>query len=647
MLQCFSYISIIDFHSINNILPAVRLYTRHKQFLSAMHLLVIAILIILLLPLLSGHSYDNEPVSMDNDLEHSSTIYTSVCGDLDKDHDSYNDLVHCFPSNRTIRVEIMSCITYNERHSESDGDEYVAGSCPFNARNTNMMFDLSNITEYDELNRNVFCKSVRRDGTLCGSCKNDSALATNSYNMKCMDLDQCRNYNWLILILINHVPVTVFFVVVIVFHISITSGCANAYILYAQLVSLQINVLYLRSDWESVGTNLSVVVSPLIAVYSVWNLDLVKSLLPNMCLGSNINSMLAIMFQYFIAIYGLVLIITVYVLVELHARNVRLIVWLWRPFGMCFSRFRRQLNTKASLIDAFATFILLSYSKFTITSVMLLTPTELFNRTGSVVGHVLLYNGAVEYFGTKHLPLAVVAIIVVVIFVLLPPLAMILYPFKCVQRCLTRCRLHRPALVAFMDAFQGCYKDGTNGTRDLRFFSAVYFILRVVVFTVYIAFAQANLYPSLQYCNILIATALTVFVAVLRPYKKNLYNNIDTAMIAFCIVIASGCLYKTTVKKYQLGYYIFCYLLLSIPFLVAACYVLFRFCIFIQVNRCISHCVQRYGAVRRQTMVGRTSRWYLRKFSSECISPTCSIPDRLLRPEEYEDNVSVIARTAW
>ena len=112
--------------------------------------LVIAVLIILLLPLLSAQSYDKEPVLMDNGLEHSSTIYKSVCGDKDKDHDSYNDLVHCFPSNHTIRVQIMSCITYNERHSES-GDEYVAGACPFNARSTNI--NLSTITEYDELNR--------------------------------------------------------------------------------------------------------------------------------------------------------------------------------------------------------------------------------------------------------------------------------------------------------------------------------------------------------------------------------------------------------------------------------------------------------------------------------------------------------------
>ena len=245
---------------------------------------------------------------------------------------------------------------------------------------------------------------------------------------------------------------------------------------------MQINAMLLQKDWEVVMN--STITDPklayrismaLVNIYSVWNLDFEQSILPSVCMIPGLGNMAALALGYLNAVFGLVLIITVYVLVELHARNVRLVVWLWRPFGMCFSRFRRQLNTKASLIDAFATFILLSYSKFTITSIMLLVPTELFNISGHVVGHVLLYNSAVEYFGTKHLPLAVVAIIVLITFVLLPPLAMILYPFKCVQRCLTRCRLHRPALVAFMDAIQGCCKDGVVLMIFMAFASSLLF----------------------------------------------------------------------------------------------------------------------------------------------------------------------------
>ena len=188
------------------------------------------------------------------------------------------------------------------------------------------------------VNSSVFCKGMNRTGQLCGCCDNESALAINSYSLQCMDASDCHWYNWPILLLVDLGPVTVFFIIIIVFHISITSGYANGYILFAQLMSLQINVIYLKDDWAAVVSAQSdKIAMSLVAVYSVWNLDLGRSILPNLCLSHFIGNVHAIAFQYITALYGLVLIITVYVLVELHARNFRLIVWLWRPFGMCFS----------------------------------------------------------------------------------------------------------------------------------------------------------------------------------------------------------------------------------------------------------------------------------------------------------------------
>ena len=35
-----------------------------------------------------------------------------------------------------------------------------------------------------------------------------------------------------------------------------------------------------------------------------------------------------------------------------------------------------------------------------------------------------------------------------------------------------------------MDAFQGHYKNGTNGTRDCRYLTAMYLLVRIVYFTI-------------------------------------------------------------------------------------------------------------------------------------------------------------------
>ena len=463
--------------------------------------------------------------------------------------------------------------------------------------------------------------------------------------MNCMDAQYCHWYNWLILLIVDLGPVTVFFIVIIVFHISITSGYANSYILYAQLVSVQISAINIKADWEEIlkqsnASNLAdVITRPLLSVYSMWNLDLGRSALPNLCLGNNIGSLHAIAFQYFTALYALVLITMVYVLVTLHGRNFRLVVWLWRPFGMCFSHFQRHLDARASIIDAFATFLLLAYSKLALTSIMLLTYTPLFDVSDNIVGYTWLYDGTVEYFGKKHIFLAIIAIVVSVLFIALPPIALVLYPFKCVQKCLTRYRLNRPALVAFMDAFQGCYKDGTNGTRDLRFFSAFYLLLRVLLYALYIGLSRYDLYSWMQYINLLIANVLVVFITVLRPYKKNLYNNIDIAVFAFCICIIGARLYRMTTKHHLLGYQILFYILLAVPFLASFSYVLFRICAFTRVNRCISSCVLKYGSPGIRSTLCHITGSHIRPLGSlDRSSAARSFPDRLLRPEEYEDN---------
>ena len=572
--------------------------------------------------------------------------YQCICGDGD-DEEPFGKFVHCDIDKRIVHVDILMCITY-----ENKLGMFVVGNCPFSSRMLseahqngryvlpNELFSTISPTNF---NTDVMCHPMNRTGRNCGKCNNATAVAINSYFLPCVPREKCHWYNWLLVLLADLGPVTILFIIIVVFHIRFTSGYANLYILYAQLVIMQLNVIILEKHWISLTSDSSIassIVIPLISVYSIWSLDLGRCIAPNLCSNHHFSNYLhPFLLQYVIAIYGLVLIITVYVLVELHARNVRLIVWLWRPFGMCFSRFQRQLNAQTSLIDAFATFILLSYSKFVFTSIMLLSYANLFDRSGKIVGRVLLYDGTVDYFGTEHLPLAVVAVLVLIIFVLLP-LAMILYPFKCVQRCLTRCKLNRPALVAFMDAIQGCYKDGTNGTRDLRFFSAVYWLARVVVFALYTTYTRPDVYPEVQLCLLFMCSCLIVLVATLRPYKRNIYNHFDVTMLAYFALVVGGCMYHHWTRmlifkrELSLAFEILSVLFLMMPFLVAVGYVSVQLCTFVRSSACVRWWVPSINRARPGYL---TSNLGHLPPDSPQSNP---FPDRLLRPEVYtEDNM--------
>jgi len=107
-----------------------------------------------------------------------------------------------------------------------------------------------------------------------------------------------------------------------------------------------------------------------------------------------------------VCFYSLLLIFLIYICVELHGHNFKPIVWLWKPFHRCFVKVRRQWDSKASIVDVFATFLLLSYSKLLFVSLFLLQGTQIYNADGEHVpgtSHVLWIDATVRYLSEEHI----------------------------------------------------------------------------------------------------------------------------------------------------------------------------------------------------------------------------------------------------
>ena len=63
-----------------------------------------------------------------------------------------------------------------------------------------------------------------------------------------------------------------------------------------------------------------------------------------------------------------------------------------------------------------------------------------------------------------------------------------------------------------MDAFQGCYKNGMEpGTRDCRWFSAMYLLVRLLVF---VAYALSHVINFVFFAIILLITFVMVLLKV-------------------------------------------------------------------------------------------------------------------------------------
>ena len=217
-------------------------------------------------------------------------------------------------------------------------------------------------------------------------------------------------------------------------------------------------------------------------------------------------------------------------------------MWLWRPFHRCFVRLRKSWDTKSDIIDVFTTFLIVSYDQLLIQSLMLSYTRLSVEVDGSGTSYIVNHSILDHINGPGH-ALRLLFFLVLLIFYILPPLFLILYPLKAFQSCLARCRLNSIALSIFVEKMQGCYKNGLDGGRDMRSFSGLYFFLRMMVLFVAVLSYQVGKHflhvPELDIYSVgvlLLITTLTMALA--KPYKKVYMNYLDVLLLSIFTVLS-------------------------------------------------------------------------------------------------------------
>ena len=381
------------------------------------------------------------------------------------------------------------------------------------------------------------CDYANRTGQLCGQCQDGTSPPVYSYYPQCVHCPEGTN-NWPKYLAVSLVPTTLFFLVTLVLRFRTTSPYLAGYIMFCQVMCFPPILRGLANSYfrhRSLDEGCDVAVTVLISLLSIWNLDFFRIAYSPFCLQLGASTLQILSLDYLIAVYSLGLIVLTYILVTLHYYDYRLVVWIWRPFRKCFIRFRRKWDIQNSLVDAFATFLLLSYVKLLSVSFDILMPTPVLDKWRNQVSTVLYYDGTITYFGMEHLPYALTAIIVLVVFTFLPILLLFLYPCKCFHTFLNRAHCRSQALHAFIEAFQGCFKDGTDGGRDCRYFAAFYLLIRVLA---YLGVEMCIISYTVIFVVILFVTVI-LLISTFRPYKRSSINIIEivffSQIIIFCV----------------------------------------------------------------------------------------------------------------
>ena len=451
---------------------------------------------------------------------------------------SNSSLLSCICSIYTPKMYygIQKCIlldftAYRSRgywvgYSKSPGEDeknLISGYCPLgfciSQKNRTL---LPQIASTDLLNTEV-C-TVLREGILCGRCSANHSVKYHSMTYKCGPNEKCH-YEWIFYVLSEIIPVTLFFMFVIFFGISFTSGSAYGFIFFTQVAeSLQIS----GGDLIFLPRGVTIMNKFHQTLYFSLNLRFFEFENLSFCIFKNASALDMIAFRYVTLTYAFLLVLVLIIVIK----SQKFWILLHRLFKI------RVHTTKGTIIHGISTFLVVCYSQCAQMSLLLLSSARLWGQGGSIHSTVSKYNGELELFSLPHLKYAIPAIVFLIVIVIIPPLLLLAYPlcykiFSCLSTSESRgivilCKIiPLEKFKPFFDSFQSCFKD------EYRFFSGLYFIYRFVLLMSMALFHYRNFYLVAEIQLVLIL----IIHSICQPYKERSHNLVDILLFGNLILI--------------------------------------------------------------------------------------------------------------
>ena len=440
--------------------------------------------------------------------------------------DSCNGIVSCIGN--FLYIKRGNCMTWNNHTKQAE-----LQSCLFNQWNSDETCEQYTVSDAYRIPANIsgsdldytMCKGYNRQGPQCRQCMEGYGPTLFTDSTLCADCSK-RQHLWILYLLLQLTMINLMYLIFIPLQISATSSPFNVTITYIQLILIGFKFCVTLQS-RVVCTFGQTFTKVLLTIGGIWNLDFFHHLLPPLCVTSSAKAIQILLFDYVIAIYPLMLTAVILLCLELHDRNCRVIVLLSSPFRLYSMLYCNDWDPKRRILNTSATFFLLSYSKLLFVSIGLLLPIQSHNSQGAVVSNstALLYDPAIKFFHSEHIPYAIIALVTLVIL-LLHPLFLLLYPVRSFKRCLHCIGFRRwDVICQIMDIFQGWYKDGTRDTRDYRPLSALCLLLRIGFGCEFIAMVLKEYkdsavvweWAALGVFHVMIG----MFFYVAKPYKKD------------------------------------------------------------------------------------------------------------------------------
>ena len=408
-------------------------------------------------------------------------------------------IVQCnLTTNSIIRVNTNSWIAYINDTDHLSG-YLVHPHCPFDhcfPQIEPVSIDLSAIN-----GANAQCQ-YNRSGILCGSCQEGFTLSLGSSH--CL---ACRR-NWpleSIVILFTSIFAGIFLVIILlVFNITVADGLINSFVFYANIVAASGAVIFPSSE-PSFPT-----------VFIAWlNLDIGFEVCFFPGLDAYTKTWLQLAFPiYIISLVCIIIIISRY-----------------------NSMFARQIGRRDP-IATLATLVLLSYTKLLSTTIAILSYANLHYPDDSHV-RVWLPDGNVLYFKGKHVPLTIIAGLIILIGV---PYTTLLFSWQWLVQ-MPKWTIFKWTRDTKLNGFISTYHAPYNS--EYRYWPGLLLLIRVTLYVTSAVTLSSNPQIPLLVTIVLVGgISFLKSIKGIRVYKKLHAELIETLMHLNVLYYAAFTLYN-------------------------------------------------------------------------------------------------------
>ena len=433
--------------------------------------------------------------------------------------------IHC--NNLTMEAVMKSgyCITYS-----GDDGVFYGGICPmrYKVNNTDRLY--SELPSDPALLEEAMCGTYNRKGFQCGECIDGYGPGVYSLDRTCVDCSKLSMGSAISLyVLADLVPITLFFIGVMIFRVNITSGPMLGYVMFCQGFSVAMeydaNIYsYLHSHSSPY---IRTFIKALMAIFESWNLRFLKSFIPPFCISDKMTGVHVLLLNSLPSIYPIALVILSFIIMDLHARNYKVIRMLFKPFVLIVKKRETRVVTSDALIRAFATFILLSSTTNMFAVYTMTENVKMWRNTDHSLHRTVLYfDATIDFLSHSHIPFLLIASVQCFFFVFIPSLVLFLYPTR-LYRFLSRgiSARKQQAIRTFAEALHSCFKDGLNGTTDYRALAGV-LIFGFPLLGVWCLVVQKTIASQydIDICSCFAFSFLSFLISYARPCKSTVAN---------------------------------------------------------------------------------------------------------------------------